>query len=142
MTGPYVVRVLGLDERPATEWVIPSKRVVSVKAFETLEEVRVHASRLLSRWRDADGMPKVWGERWTTWNRLHALACSKPENGGAFTAEGGKVELPDGSTITVEARTWRALCDATGLPYPRSDEDRARILAAWNAEHAIGGERR
>lgn len=54
---------------------------------------------------------------------------------------GGKVSLPDGSEVEVEATTWERLMSEAGLhgPTPPTEGERAAILAAWRERHGVGG---
>lgn len=93
-------------------------RVVSVKAFETLVSARDYARRAL-RATGADLASDL----------LASLELA------TLPAEGGKVELPDGSEIVVEATTLGYL--ASQIPADRRVDaiDRG-ILAAFNAAMA------
>lgn len=88
MTGPFLVKQLqptvGYDVTVGADPVVErGARVVSVKAFETLEKARGWASLLVMRWEEAHDCV----------NGATLSAASAAEH---LPAEGGKVELPDG----------------------------------------------
>jgi hypothetical protein len=163
MTGPFVVKELepcghcegggevwgedpdtGLPDEPGLKsrcgrCAGEGARVVSVKAFETLEEARDHAEQIVLDRRDrivkqaeeagyAAGAKRAWDAAY--WPLTHARS---------LPADGGSVSLPDGREITVEQTSYEALAEAIGWgdAYRAGTFTDAHALAYFNfeAEH-------
>lgn len=118
------------DANPREGWA--EHRVVSLQAFETLEEARAAAEDIVidsvGTMRDRNG--RLYG----------ALQFAEPLDVARHVpAEGGSVSLPDGREITVEQTTYEALADAIGWgdAYRAGTFTDAHALAYFNfeAEH-------
>lgn len=115
---PYIITT----QKPTHYGPIPTTDggVKSRRAVATLDEARTS----VAKWMHYDGPPIYDRDEWV---RLDDAARSLPKAGGTIGP------LPDGTVIEVREVQWRTLCDRTGLPYPGSDDDRARIIDAHNA---------
>lgn len=118
--GPYIIR--HQRRLPADEWrdgAWTSFDTLSIVAVETLEQARHQAEVALIEWQRSTGQKPD--------PREHVLRAR------TLPVEGGVVELPDGSRITVEPVTWAYLADEVDEEW--LDATHAQILAAFNAEH-------
>ena len=133
MSGPFVVTHQKLPEQDGATGC-----VLSVKAVETLSKAADLAARVAA----GPTTPPGFAERMRDSIRKMVLA---------LPAEGGKVALPDGSQVVVEAELYsdlamRAFNVATAMAYRWMPTDtpvgvrrqrEAEIVAGWNDKFGV-----
>ena len=115
MTGPFIVRHYTVPEHDGA-----TGAVLSVKAVADFADAQQEALELVGA---------AYGDR--AYDEAWDIAV---EGVLGLTDAGGRVVLPDGSVVEVEATSWPRLAgevaDGAYLPEPM-------LLERWNAEHGV-----